>query len=132
MPNAASSPITQSFAVGPLNAVRLFCTEVEPVADFYRDVLGLKELFRSDDAAMFQSGQVGLLIEKGDPDDAEEAELIGRFAGISFPVNDIAAVHAAWSEAGIRFHGEPERQPWGGTLAHFDDPAGNTLTLVQE
>ena len=131
MPNAATSPTNETFTVGPLNAVRLFCTEVAPSADFYRDVLGLPELFRSDDAALFQSGQVGLLIEKGDPDDAEEADLIGRFAGVSFPVDDIAAVYAAWTKAGIRFHGEPERQPWGGTLAHFDDPAGNTLTLVQ-
>ncbi len=132
MPSSVVSPTKESLAVGPLNAVRLFCVEVAPAADFYRDVLGLTELFRSDDAAMFQSGQVGLLVEKGDPNDAEEAELIGRFAGISFPVDDIAAVYAAWSEAGVRFHGEPKRQPWGGTLAHFDDPAGNTLTLVQE
>lgn len=132
MPNAASSPTTRSFAIGPLSAVRLFCTEVAPVADFYRDVVGLTELFRSDAAAMFQSGQVGMLIEKGDPNDAEEAELIGRFAGISFPVDDIAAVYTAWSEAGVHFHGAPVRQSWGGTLAHFDDPAGNTLTLVQE
>lgn len=35
-------------------------------------------------------------------------------------------------EAAKQFYGEilgpPEKQPWGGTLAYFKDPGGNTLT----
>ncbi|MCC6917989.1 MAG: hypothetical protein IT548_02225 [Alphaproteobacteria bacterium] len=30
------------------------------------------------------------------------------------------------------FLAPPERQPWGGTLAHFRDPSGNGLTLLGE
>jgi predicted enzyme related to lactoylglutathione lyase len=31
---------------------------------------------------------------------------------------------------GVHFTAPPEKQEWGGTLAHFEDPAGNVLTLV--
>jgi hypothetical protein len=30
----------------------------------------------------------------------------------------------------VVFDGPPERQIWGGTLAHFRDHAGNVLTLL--
>ena len=32
---------------------------------------------------------------------------------------------------GVTFDGPPERQAWGGVLAHFQDPDGNILTLVE-
>ena len=31
---------------------------------------------------------------------------------------------------GMAGDGPPEKQFWGGSLAHFRDPAGNTLTLL--
>ena len=118
--------------VGPISTVRLFCADLEATADFYQDVLGLPQVFREADAALFKSGQVGVLIEQGDPNSAEEAALIGRFAGISFPVGDMAEAVGALQAKGVAFDGEPEKQDWGGVLAHFYDPAGNLLTLVQD
>ncbi|MDH3643838.1 MAG: hypothetical protein OES38_17160 [Gammaproteobacteria bacterium] len=31
---------------------------------------------------------------------------------------------------GVEFVEPPERQPWGGVLAHFKDPEQNIMTLV--
>jgi len=61
---------------------------------------------------------------------SEESHLVGRFVGVSLAVEDIDLVYDSLSLAGVPFDGRPEKQPWGGTLAHFKDPAGNTLTLL--
>ena len=66
-------------------------------------------------------------IEAGDDDQG----FVGRFAGLSFDVDDIDATYTMLNEKGVHFHGSPEKQNWGGGLAHFNDPAGNTLTLVE-
>jgi predicted enzyme related to lactoylglutathione lyase len=64
--------------------------------------------------------------------DGQHPENVGRFAGLSLDVDDIDAEHQRLSAAGVQFTHPPTRQPWGGTLAHFKDPAGNVLTLVSE
>ena len=50
---------------------------------------------------------------------------------MSFEVEDIGAAHAQLSANGVLFTGEPELQGWGGWLATLQDPAGNSLQLVQ-
>lgn len=42
----------------------------------------------------------------------------------------IDAEYRRLSSGGVKFQAPPQHQPWGGTLAHFDDPAGNILTLL--
>jgi uncharacterized glyoxalase superfamily protein PhnB len=56
---------------------------------------------------------------------------VGRFTGLSFAVEDIAATHARLVAADVPFAGPPQKQFWGGTLATLTDPAGNQLQLVQ-
>jgi uncharacterized glyoxalase superfamily protein PhnB len=57
---------------------------------------------------------------------------VGRFAGLSFPVEDIQYMHRQLSAVGVEFSGAPQQQYWGGWLATFKDPAGNSLQLVQQ
>src|SRR5690606_9442296 len=64
--------------------------------------------------------------------DGQHPEEVGRFAGLSLEVKDIAAAHERLLAAGVEFTHPPTKQPWGGTLAHFKDPSGNVLTLVSE
>lgn len=115
-----------------LYAVRVFTRDWERARDFYRDTVGFPLLF--DDAGMgwaqFQLGGASLGVERCDGDDAESAALVGRFVGVSLAVDDIDASYARLRDAGVRFHGPPEPQPWGGVLAHFEDPDGNVLTLL--
>ncbi len=62
--------------------------------------------------------------------DGDDAHLVGRFVGASIEVDDIDKAYLELAGRGVAFEGPPEKQFWGGTLAHFKDRAGNILTLV--
>lgn len=80
--------------------------------------------------AQFDLGAAYIGLERCSPDDAESRDLVGRFVGISIEVEDIQGTYEALVEKGVEFIAPPAKQPWGGTLAHFKDPDGNTLTLL--
>jgi len=50
---------------------------------------------------------------------------------IHLTVDDIRAVHSRLARAGVVFTRAPEREEWGGWVATFADPDGNTLQLMQ-
>ncbi len=117
--------------------IRVFSmpSEWARAAEFYRDVLALDEIYTDPDAgvAVFECGpDLTLGLERVEEDDPEEWETAGRFTGVSFRVADIARAYETLAARGVLFDGPPEQMEWGGILAHFQDPAGNTLTLVQE
>lgn len=111
-------------------AIRLFVTDIDRARAFYSDLLGWPVKVADPDYAVFAVDGADVVVEAADPEDPEGAALIGRFVGVSFAVDDIDHAYRLLSEAGVRFHDAPRTQPWGGTLAHFLDPDGNTLTLV--
>jgi catechol 2,3-dioxygenase-like lactoylglutathione lyase family enzyme len=114
------------------NAVRFFVSDLNRAVDFYRNVLGLQLTAHEESIyAVFQLSNVTLLVERVDPGDREFKELVGRFTAVSFNTGDINAAYDSLSALGIRFEGPPEKQFWGGTLAHFHDPDHNVVTLVQ-
>lgn len=117
--------------LGPIEAARVFTFAFARAYAFYTDTLALTPLAKGDGFAMFDTGACKLILETADPDDPEGQALVGRFAGLSFTVPDVAACHRTLSAKGVAFDGPPEPQPWGGILAHFKDPDGNVLTLVQ-
>jgi catechol 2,3-dioxygenase-like lactoylglutathione lyase family enzyme len=65
-----------------------------------------------------------------DVSDDEGRALIGRFVGVPLEVADIFATHKFLAARGVEFVSPPEKQPWGGVLAHLRDPDGNIVTLV--
>ena len=117
--------------LGPIWAIRVFVPDVAAVRSFYRDQLGLSEAFADDAVLVYSTGTADLIVEEADPESEEERSLIGRFVGVSFTVADIEAVHETLAAKGVQFEAEPQRQAWGGALAHIRDPAGNVLTLVE-
>jgi predicted enzyme related to lactoylglutathione lyase len=50
---------------------------------------------------------------------------------VDFLVQDIEKVWRTLAEQGVQFLKEPHDTPWGGRIALFADPAGNTLQMVQ-
>ena len=114
-----------------LMAVRLFVTDLSRARRFYSDTLGLTLMMDEPYYAIYDVGGPMLIVEPVDPTDLEEVTLVGRFAGISFKVDDIGETYAALRAKGVQFTAPPETQPWGGTLAHFTDPDMNELTLVE-
>lgn len=117
--------------LGPIEAVRVFTADTGKAVPFYRDALGLTLIHEADGLAIFDTGQAKLILEQVDPDEAEVAALVGRFAGVSFTVPDVEAAYSALTDRGVVFDGAPEPQDWGGVLAHLRDPDGNVLSLVQ-
>lgn len=63
---------------------------------------------------------VSLEIESAD---GEDRELIGRFTGLSFDVDDVHAKYQDLSSRGVILTGTPERQQWGGIIATLSDPS---------
>lgn len=45
-------------------------------------------------------------------------------------MEDIESVYQELTQKGVKFIAPPEKQPWGGVLAHFEDPDRNTVTLL--
>ena len=80
--------------------------------------------------AQFQLGSAALGLERCDANDPESQDLVGRFIGVSIEVDDIQALYQRLRDKGVSFTSPPTKQPWGGTLAHFRDLDGNTLTLL--
>jgi predicted enzyme related to lactoylglutathione lyase len=115
-----------------LFAVRVFVTDWKRAIRFYSETLGMAIAYRSDEMgwAQMAPGEGQLALERIDPSDQEGRALVGRFVGVSLQVPDIFATHKALTERGVVFVAPPEKQPWGGVLAHFRDPDGNVLTLL--
>lgn len=119
--------------IGPLAAVRVCTRDLLASRAFYADALGLVETSAAEGWVVFDAGRgVQLIVEVADTAEPDADELApGRFTGLSFSVDDAARVCEALTAVGVQIVGHPERQPWGGTLAHIADPDGNVLTLVQ-
>ena len=115
-----------------LYAVRVFVRDWESACTFYESKLGLTAKFRDDGMgwAEFDVGGPSLAVERVRADDPETEALIGRFVGVSLEVADIYETYDRLVERGVDFLASPQRQPWGGVLAHFRDPEGNVLTLL--
>jgi predicted enzyme related to lactoylglutathione lyase len=118
-----------------LGAIRIFVLDIVDARRFYSHRLGLSvEAYDEEHGfCMFDTGDTKLIVEAIDSkEDKRHRALVGRFTGISFPVEDIQLKHRQLSEVGVEFSGPPELQYWGGWLATFEDPAGNALQLVQQ
>ena len=116
-----------------VSAVRVFTCDFERALAFYRDTIGLRSEVEdhSSSFAMFDTGPTKLLLEFIARDDEEASELVPRNLAVSLEVPNINDTFERLSDREVEFIGEPEKQLWGGTLAHFKDPDGNIMTLVE-
>ncbi len=114
--------------------VRVFVSDLKKSLDFYTKILGMElDMTDGEHWAQFKNGEdVSLAIEHCDPAHEEEgSKLVGRFVGVTLLVDNISETHELLKSRGVHFTGEPEKQPWGGVLAHFRDLDGNVLTLME-
>src|SRR5690348_3555836 len=61
---------------------------------------------------------------------SKESKRIGQSKNISFVTEDVVGKFHEWRERGVRFHHPPQATLWGGISTRFDDPDGNTFSLV--
>jgi lactoylglutathione lyase len=115
-----------------LYAVRIFVSDWARALEFYSKTLEMPIAFADEAMGWAELGTDGahLALERARPDDPESAEHVGRFLGVSLQVANVAETYAELSARGVEFLAPPEKQPWGGVLAHLRDPEGNVLTLL--
>lgn len=108
--------------------VNVFVSDFDRSLAFYRDQLGLTVNVEDGQFgyASFKTEGAGLAFARTD-----NAELIGRHTGIGWGVADVDAAWRELAATGVHFTAPPERQPWGGYMAMFEDPDGNVFYLDQ-
>jgi catechol 2,3-dioxygenase len=119
-----------------LGHIVLFVTDVEKLADFYRDTLGFKELSRTPGAAVFSSGRTHhemLLLEVGGFPDRSRRGKPGLYH-IGFKIGDspedAKRVYKELQEKGVEIVGTSDH-----TVTHsiyILDPDGNELELYAD
>lgn len=119
------------FGVTQIGQVAVTIRDLERAIAFYRDVLGVRMLFRVAQLAFFDCAGVRLMLSA-----PEKPELDHPSSILYFNVPDLQAAHATLHARGVAFHGPPHlvaRMPdhelW---MAFFDDSEGNTLALMSE
>ena len=122
-----------------MKIVSLLVREYDAAMEFYTKNLGFKVL---EDAAFGDRRWVtlslpgdactlALELAKNSNDLALVGKQTGSFPLLAFDTVDCMRDYEAMKARGVRFHGEPEKDPWGiGVL--FEDLYGNKLFLNQE
>ena len=106
--------------------------DVDVALAFYRDVLGLKFLFRAGhDLAFLDAGGVRLMLST-----PQGAGTVGHNSPLYFTASDIEAAHAVMVDRGARSGRAPQmtatmpdHELWTGFLL---DPDGNLVGLMEE
>ena len=115
--------------MGPVNGILIYTQRLEPMLQFYRDVLGLEPRHVKERTVNFQWGDFKLTIGLHD-------QVLGRNTDplrhmVNFHVDDIHAEFERLKAAGVEFSREPSQEPWGGWVATLADVDGNVLQLLQ-
>jgi methylmalonyl-CoA/ethylmalonyl-CoA epimerase len=123
-----------AFALNRIGQIAFSVADVDRAEAFYRDVLGLRHLYRYGNLSFFDCAGVRLLLEG-----AHDPGKINPGSPLYFTCHDIALAVAELAARGVKFDG-PEGEPhliarmpdhdlW---MAFFEDPDGHTLALMQE
>jgi methylmalonyl-CoA/ethylmalonyl-CoA epimerase len=125
---------TVPLALNRIGQIAFAVADVDRAEAFYRDVLGLRHLYRYGDLTFFDCAGVRLLLER-----ASDPTKINLGSPIYLVCHDIALAVGELTARGVKFDG-PEGKPhliarmpdhdlW---MAFFEDPDGHTLALMQE
>jgi catechol 2,3-dioxygenase-like lactoylglutathione lyase family enzyme len=114
-----------------IGQIALAVADVDRAEAFYKDVLGLRKLYRFGDLTFFDCAGVRLMIEK-----AHTPESIQNASVIYFRCADIALAVRELERRGVIFQSKPhliakmdDHDLW---MAFFPDPDGHLLALMQE
>jgi predicted enzyme related to lactoylglutathione lyase len=118
----------QSQAGGPgttLETAIIFTTDMETLANFYKEGLDLGDFERSPGHIGMKLGSVYLGF-----DQVEEVPSGGPVT-LWFTVEDIESTYKRLLDMGAEDISSPSKKPWGGFLAAVYDPEGNMIGLSQ-
>jgi methylmalonyl-CoA/ethylmalonyl-CoA epimerase len=119
------------FGLGQIGQIAVPVADVERATVFYRDILGMRFLFRAPPGlAFFDLSGVRLML------DGPAKAQAGNSSVIYYKVSDLKAAFTALSQQGVQFEAEPhliaklpDHELW---MAFFRDPDKNLLALMSE
>jgi methylmalonyl-CoA/ethylmalonyl-CoA epimerase len=122
----------EGIGIARIGQIQMRADDVERAADFYKNVLGLRLLFKAPPGlAFFDCGGVRLMIDR-----PEKPEFDHPGSILYFSVADIQAAHARLKEKSVKFEDEPhviakmpDHDLW---MTFFRDSEGNLLALMSE
>ena len=114
-------------------SVRVFVRDLEQAQRFYEERLGMTVKFKQPGASVttYDAGSAVLVVEEVEETDEEGLSYVGRFTGITFGTGSCQGAYAELAARGVEFVEAPEKQYWGGVMAHFCDPSGNVFTILE-
>jgi methylmalonyl-CoA/ethylmalonyl-CoA epimerase len=119
------------FGLNRIGQIALSVQDVDKAETFYRDILGLRQLYRFGDLTFFDCSGVRLLIEK-----SERPQSPTQTSAIYFSCTDIAFGVSELEQRGVAFTSRPhlvapmeDHDLW---MAFFEDSDGHTLALMHE
>ncbi len=62
--------------------------------------------------------------------DSEEYKRIGQSGQVAFITEDVVGKFDEWSKRGVPFRHPPQTPDWGGMFTRFEDPDGNSFSLI--
>lgn len=107
-----------------LDYLVLYAADVEGVAGWYRDRLGLEPDVETPSFARLRDDRgVGVAIHEGEP--PSEPERIH----LEYRVDDLEGTYDRLRDRGVEFDGPPAENPAGFRYVRTADPAGHTVEL---
>jgi predicted enzyme related to lactoylglutathione lyase len=113
--------------VGKLGLIMVVVRDMERSATFYRDVLGLKMLFKQENWSQFDAGNILIGLHP----EGEEVK-VSPSTGMSFGiyVDDITRAVSELKRRGGRLAIEPRNEPFG-RWALLQDPDGYNIQIIE-
>lgn len=104
-----------------------FTENMHQMVDFYRGLLGVEPVAKSDDMAIFMSGHTKIFIHrKYIPVDGE----LPADNHIAFAVEDVDAVCVTLTHQGLTLEVSPKDYYWGRS-AYLRDPDGHMVEITK-
>ena len=114
------------YAIPPATMIMLGTRDVQKSIPFYRDLLGLPLTQQFGRFAMFNAGNVTIVLSE---DCARSSEHVVGATEVVFSVEDVRAAHKALKDQGVQFIKDPTQITGPMWAAHMHDPDGHLLSI---
>ena len=120
-----------------ISAITLFVEDLAAARRFYSEVFGLPVMFEDDSSTVFNFGNtiINLLKSTAADELIAPAPVAKREAGsraqFTITVDDVDAMCAQLTAAGVELLNGPMDRPWGVRTASFRDPGGHIWEIAK-
>lgn len=130
--NPARKPTTKGelpmseMKLSTIGHIMLGIRDLATSLEFYTETLGMKLVFKTEEMAFLEAGNVTLVLSKSLADVSDE--VVGA-TELVFAVEDVTDAHRQLSARGVKFINEPRQVTDRDWAANFVDPNGHRLSV---